>query len=274
MNRQPGGQPDRGLESRTPDPGARTPVSVLITARDEEAQLPAALASVAAWAAEVLVVVDPRTTDATRDVGRGGGATVVEHPFESSSQQLAWGLERCAHDWVFVLDADERVVAALGDAIRAAAAGAAHAAYSVARRNLAFGRRLRFGDWGGDRVTRLVDRRRIALAGGMHWRVEAASVGRLPGVLLHDTLRSLDQYLPKLHDYARRGAEDALARGATSGPVTIAARCAWRFVRAYLLRLGVLDGGAGLVVAGLGAYGAFLKWTRVWQQTTKARPQP
>jgi len=261
-------------ERPSPEPGTRTPVSVLITARAEEQQLPAALAGLADWAAEVAVVVDPRTTDASREIARGAGATVLENRFESSSQQIAWGLERCAHDWVFVLDADERVGGGLGDEVVAAAAAAARPAYSVARRNLAFGRELRFGDWGGDRVTRLLGRRRVSLAGGMHWRVEAASVGRLSGVLLHDTLRSLDQYLPKLHDYARRGAEDVLARGATSGPVTIAARTTWRFVRAYLLRLGFLDGGAGLVVAGLGAYGAFLKWTRVWQATTERRGRP
>lgn len=252
----------------------RPSVSVLLTARDEAEQLPAALADLPAWAAEIVLVVDPRTTDATREIARGAGAEVLEHTFESSSQQLGWGMGRCANDWVFVLDADERLGGGLGDEVVAAAASAAHPAYSVARRNLAFGRALRFGDWGGDRVTRLLDRRRVSLVGGMHWRVEAASVGRLRGVLLHDTLRSLDQYLPKLHDYARRGAEDALARGASSGPVTIAARTTWRFVRAYLLRLGFLDGAAGLVVAGLGAYGAFVKWTRVWQGTTERRVRP
>lgn len=249
-------------------------VTVLIAARDEAAQLPAALASVTPWATEVLVVVDPRTTDATREVARAAGATVVEHPFESSAAQLGWGLGQCRHDRVFVLDADERVGPELAAAIRGLGTPAAHPAYSVARRNLAFGRALRFGDWGGDRVTRLIDRRRVTLAGGMHWRVEAHSIGRLPGVLLHDTLRSLEQYLPKLDDYARRGAADALARGARCGPATAAARAAWRFVRAYALRLGVLDGGPGLVVAGLGAWGAFLKWTRVWRGATDAAPRP
>jgi hypothetical protein len=140
-----------------------------------------------------------------------------------------------------------------------------HDAYAVRRVNFAFGRRLRFGDWGHDRVVRLVDGGRVRLEGGMHWRVVAGSVGRLGGDLEHHTLRSLEQYLPKLDDYARRGARDALAAGRRAPGAAIAARPAWRFVRAYVLRFGFLDGVAGLVVAGLAAGGAFLKLARVWE---------
>lgn len=222
--------------------------------------LPGALASVLPWAREVLVVVDPRTTDDTRQVAAQLGAAVLDHPFESSSAQLTWGLERCTHDWVFILDADERVDARLAAAVPATLAAPAHPAYRVRRRNVLLGRRLRYGDWGADRVVRLVHRRQVRLAGGMHFRVEAARVGELPGALEHHTCRSLSQYLPKVHAYAAEGAERLAAAGRRGGIGVATLRAVWRFGRAYLLRLGFLDGAAGLLAAGLGAYGTFLKW--------------
>ncbi len=250
-----------------------SPVSVLVAARDEAATLPGALASVRAWASQVVVVVDPRTTDATGEVAARLGARVFEHPFTASSDQLGWGMARCAHDWVFILDADERVDARLAAAIGDTLAAPTCPAYRVRRRNVAFGRPLRFGDWGGDRVVRLVDRRQVTLVGGMHFRVEASRVGALSGHLEHHTLRSFQQYLPKLHCYAAEGAANLVAAGARAGMGRAVLRAAWRFCRAYLLRLGVLDGGPGLAVAALSAYGTFLKWAMAWELGRQRRGQ-
>jgi glycosyltransferase involved in cell wall biosynthesis len=255
--------PARARDGATSSP-SRPPLSVLVTARDEEASLPEALASVSGWADELLVVVDPRTRDDTRDVAARAGVVVFEHAFEGSAAQCNWGLDRSSHRWVLVLDADERVSAALRSGVDAALANPAHAAYAVRRINLAFGHRLRFGDWGHDRIVRLLDRDRARFeARSVHGAVHAESVGTVRGDLLHDTLRSLDQYLPKVDDYARRGAADEARRSA--GPFTVGLRPAWRFLRAYVLRLGFLDGVPGLVVAGLAAGGTFLKWARVWE---------
>jgi glycosyltransferase involved in cell wall biosynthesis len=259
----------------TADLGSRSPVSVLCTARDEEEQLPLALATVAGWADEVVVVVDPRSRDRTRDVADSAGAKVLDHEFSSSAAQCNWGLAQCRHDWVLVLDADERVDAALAESIGKAVIAPTAAAYAVRRRNLAFGRRLRFGDWGADIVVRLLDRRQARFAErAVHGVVQAPSLGRLTGVLEHHTLRSLQQYLPKLRDYACRGAADAISAGRHAWAAAALAHGSWRFVRAYVFRLGFLDGGAGLVVAILAAYGSFLKWAMVWQETTIRQAQP
>lgn len=250
-----------------------SPLTVLLTVRDEEEQLPGALASVVGWADEVVVVVDPRTIDRTRELSSEAGARVLEHPFESSAAQCNWGIDHCESRWVLMLDADERVTAGLRDEIERTLAAPACAAYAVRRVNLAFGRRMRFGDWGSDEVVRLVDRTRARFTErAVHGAVAAPSVGRLTGSLEHDTLRSLAQYLPKLHEYALRGAADLLAEGRRAGAVQVLAHAEWRFVRSFVLRLGFLDGGIGFVVAVLSAYGTFLKWAGVWEATTRRRP--
>jgi len=248
-------------------------LAVLLTARDEEEQLPKALASVAGWAGEVVVVVDPRTTDRTREVAREAGARVLEHPFSSSAAQCNWGLERCASRWVLVLDADERVTPGLRDEITTALAAASGAAFTVRRVNLAFGRAVRFGDWGSDEIVRLLDRTRARFEErAVHGAVAGTPVRCLAGALEHDTLRSLAQYLPKLHDYATRGAAALLAEGRRAGPLRALLHAEWRFVRSYILRAGFLDGGVGLVVAALAAYGTFLKWVLAWEAATRRRP--
>ncbi len=253
----------------------RCAVSVLCTARDEEAQLPHALATVTGWADEVVVVVDPRSTDRTREVALSAGARALEHEFVSSGAQCNWGLAQCVHEWVLVLDADERVDPRLRAAVEAAVAAPTAAAYAVRRRNLAFGRRLRFGDWGADTVVRLLDCRQARFSErAVHGVVEAPSVGRLAGAIEHHTLRSLEQYAPKLRDYAHRGAAELIAAGRGSSAATVLIRPVWRFLRAYLFRLGFLDGGPGLVVALLAAHGTFLKWALAWEHTTRRRPQP
>jgi glycosyltransferase involved in cell wall biosynthesis len=246
-------------------------LSLVVTAYNEEEQLPGALASAAGLAAETVVVIDPRTTDRSRELAAHAGARVLEHAFTSCGAQCAWGVAAARHDWVFVLDADERLADKLRASVAATVAEPALPAYAMRRTNLAFGRRLRFGDWGRDRVTRLFDRRRATIEGGMHWRVTAAAVGRLAGVLEHDTLRDLASYLPKLHAYAAGGADELTAAGRRGGSLTAPARAGWRFVRAALLRGGALDGGAGLIVAGLAAWGTFLKWSLVWERSRGSR---
>ena len=248
------------------------PPAVLLTARDEEEQLPGALASVAGWATELVVVVDPRTTDRTREAAASTGARVLEHPFESSAAQCNWGLDRCESDWVLVVDADERVTPSLREEIAERLVAPAASAYAVRRVNFAFGRRVRFGDWGNDEIVRLVDRTKARFVErAVHGAVVAPSVGRLAGALEHHTLRSLSQYLPKLHEYALRGAADLVAKGRRVGPLRVLAHAEWRFVRSFVLRLGFLDGGTGFVVAVLSAYGTFLKWAGVWEATTRRR---
>lgn len=253
----------------------RDGLGVLVTARDEAAMLPGALASVAGWAAEVLVVLDPRSLDQTAEVARAAGARVLEHPFESSAAQCNWGLERFARPWVLVLDADERVTPELRAEIDARLPGAGEDAFSVARHNYAFGKRLRWGDWAGDRVVRLLRRGRARFAPrAVHGVAEAASVGRLRGALAHLTLRSLAQYLPKLEDYARRGAADLVAASRAATPARAWLHASWRLARCLALRGGLLDGWPGLTAAALSAWGTWLKWMLAWETTTAARRRP
>src|SRR4051812_21982267 len=60
-------------------------------------------------------VLDSLSTDGTQQLARDGGATVVEHPFVNYSAQKNWGLDNLPFtaEWIFILDADERITPAL-----------------------------------------------------------------------------------------------------------------------------------------------------------------
>src|SRR5262249_56604873 len=94
----------------------------------------------------------------------------------------------------------------------------------------------------------------------------------LDAPLIHYTVRSIPQYVEKLHRYAEWGAQDLAQRGRRAGLIEVALRPAWRFLRCYLLQAGFLDGLHGLVVCALQSYAVFLKWSRLWElnRTTKA----
>jgi glycosyltransferase involved in cell wall biosynthesis len=112
----------------------RAPISVLIPVKNEATNLAACLASVA-WCDEV-VVVDSGSTDGSPDIARAAGARVVDFHWNGAfPKKKNWALANVGwkHDWVFILDADERVTPPLESAMRAALAGT-HAGYYVNRR--------------------------------------------------------------------------------------------------------------------------------------------
>lgn len=86
----------------------KVPVSILIPIKNEAANLPRCLMSVA-WADEVFVV-DSASTDGSQQIAEKHGARVVQFEFNGTwPKKKNWALENLPfkHEWVFILDADE-----------------------------------------------------------------------------------------------------------------------------------------------------------------------
>jgi glycosyltransferase involved in cell wall biosynthesis len=249
---------------------SRPAISVLVPTKNEEANLAACLAS-AAWADE-LVVVDSESTDRTREIAERAGARVLVRRFDDWSSQKNFALERLAHPWAFCLDADERVDAALAAAIAALPPEPPHEGYAVRRANHFLGAKVRHSGWGNDRVLRLFRRDRGRFTGAIHERVEGlASLGTLPGALVHHPYRTWADCETKLVRYARRNALEAYASGRRAGPLDLVFRPPARFLRMYLGQGGVLDGAAGVGVCGLSAVSVFMKYAWLWDATRRGR---
>lgn len=250
-------------------------LSVVLIVKDEAANIDGCLASVA-WADEI-VVLDAGSHDATVARARAHKARV-----EIAADWPGYGLQRqraqalATGDWILMIDADERVTPDLAGEIRGAVSRDDRTrAYALPRLSWCFGRYIRHGGWYPDHVVRLYPRDRgryddalvhekIALDPGI--RVE-----HFRGDLLHFTYDSMRDYLVKSALYAEAWADQRELRGiraSLSQGIVHATGC---FLKMYVLRGGVLDGRAGLLLALLSAHSTFVKYADLWH---RRQPRP
>ena len=242
---------------------ARAPLSVVLIAQDAAHQLDACLAS-AAFADEI-VLVDSGSTDATRQVAHKHGARVVAKDWLGFGRQKQFAVEQARHEWVLCLDADERVSPELRASIERALAAPVAPVYRMARCNRFLGRWLRHGEGYPDWSPRLFDRHNARWSDDpVHEKVlYAVTPGTLEGDLLHDSAEDLAHYLDKQNRYTTLAAEQLYERGRNAGAFELLASPAVRFLKFYVLRLGFLDGIAGLVHIGIGCMNSYLKYAKL-----------
>ena len=249
----------------------RVPVTVMIFTLNEEIHLPSCLDALA-WADDV-VIVDSFSTDRTEEIAHGRGARFYQHAFEGFGSQRNWAFDNCAprHEWILVLDADERVTPELAAEISSivAASPGGVGAYRLKRRFHMWGRWLRYSSLYPNWVVRLVHWERVRYIDRGHAETQTVEgeTRELQHDLIDENLRSIDDWFERQNRYARKEAEYELANEATgrgwgdllrSDPLQRRAalkRLSWRlplrplfyFLYAYLWRRGFRDGRDGLV---------------------------
>jgi glycosyltransferase involved in cell wall biosynthesis len=247
------------------------PLSLCVITRDAAGEIADCLLS-AAFAAEV-VVVDSGSRDDTVEIARRRGARVIERDWPGFGAQKNFAVGAALHDWVLCLDADERVTPELAASIAREIAAPRAAAYAIARRNRFMGRWLAHGEGYPDWNVRLFDRRRARWTeDSVHEHVLAdGPVVRISGNLLHASAESLDAYLAKQNRYTTLQAMAMHARGERVGTFRLFVSPVARFIRFYFLRLGFLDGVAGLVHIAIGCQNSFLKYAKLRALQVEAR---
>ncbi len=239
------------------------PLSLCVITRDAAGLLADCLAS-ASFAGDI-VVVDSGSRDDTVEIARNHGARVVVHDWSGFGAQKTFAVGAATHDWVLCLDADERLTPELGAAIAAAVSSPKASAYAMARRNRFLGRWLAHGEGYPDWNVRLFDRRRARWTlDPVHEHVVAdGPVARLSGDLLHVSAESLDAYVAKQNRYTTLQAEAMYARGERASVARLVMSPLVRFLRFYLVKLGFLDGVAGLVHIAIGCQNSFMKYAKL-----------
>jgi glycosyltransferase involved in cell wall biosynthesis len=241
-------------------------LSVTIITLNEAEHIAAAIDS-AAWADEV-IVVDSGSTDGTADIARARGAQVSTRPWTGYVDQKNHAASLARHDWIFSLDADERITPGLAGEIRALlATEPAHRGYRVPRVTFHLGRWMRTTDFYPDYQTRLYDRR----AARWHGKYVHESVavdggpGQLTEELQHYSYRDLRDHLDRINQYSTLAARQMHEAGRRAGPLDLIVHPPAAFLRNYVLRRGFLDGTAGLTLSAVNAYSVFLKFAKLWE---------
>ena len=242
------------------------PVSVCMIAGNEAARIGRALASVAGWAAEIIVVLNDDVDDGTDKICAAAGAKVFREPWKGHITQKNSAADKAAQPWLLGLDADEEVPPALqAEIARVVAEANDFAAFSFPRCTQFCGRWIRHGDWYPDRQTRLW-RRGQARWGGVdpHDKLMVQGrVGRLHSDLRHDNAETIDRQIAKISSYSGDFLRDALAHGRDAGGFDLAIRPVWRFARSYFFRLGFLDGWQGGYIAWMTAFYTATRYAKI-----------
>ena len=268
-----------GSDTDAADEARRLPAAtldVIILTRNEELNIPATLASVLGWVRHVFVV-DSGSADATREIARSLGATVVEQPWLGYARQKNWALANLAvtANWVMILDADERVMPDLRQSIQNVLArrpeDVPESGFFINRYFVFLGARIRHCGYYPSYNLRLFKRGRARYEEREvheHMLVEG-SVGYLEGHLEHEDRRGLEEYMAKHNRYSTLEAREifALRRGSKRGGLVpslsghpmqrrrwlkeavyarLPGKWLFRFFFMYVVRAGFLDGLNGL----------------------------
>ena len=238
-------------------------ISAVVITRNEEEEIAECLDALR-WADEI-VVMDSDSTDRTVEIARGIADRVVNRPFNGFTEQKRAVTELARGPWILNVDADERIGPELRDEILALLKkGPDRDGYTIPRLTWYLGRFVRHGGWYPDRKVRLFRKGRAEWVGGkVHESVRVdGPVGDLRRPLLHYSFRTLDDHRDTIERFTRLGAEDLAARGRGGRIVDILLRPPAAFLKMYLLRLGLLDGWRGFLIALLSARHTGLKHLR------------
>ncbi len=238
-------------------------LSVILITKNEAANIRACLESVA-WADEI-VVVDSGSTDDTVTIARQMGAIVYEHDWIGFGPQKNRALDYASKDWVFSIDADERVTPELRAEIEQSMHSGEADGYFCPRLSQFCGKFIHHSGWYPDYVLRL-----FKLGSGrfsdslVHESVLLTGrKARLRTPLLHYSYLTQADVERKVEQYSSAAARQMFQAGKRSSWAGAALSGGWAFVRTYLLRLGLLDGNAGWDIACMNARTTYLKYRKL-----------
>jgi glycosyltransferase involved in cell wall biosynthesis len=249
-------------------------LSVILIVNNEANNILDCLASVSF--ADQIVVVDSGSTDNTVELARTAGAHVVQTTdWPGFGVQKNRALDFATCDWVFSIDADERVTPELAAQLKAAinfnlendsksnSAIDQHDAYEVPRLTQFCGQWIRHCGWTPDHVLRLFKRGSARFSNDLvHERLvqSEGTCGKLTTPMLHYSYPTPASYWRKLDQYSQAWAKQRHLEGKTTSMTRAAMSGLVAFVRTYFVRLGFLDGALGFAVCTMQAQSAFGKY--------------
>jgi glycosyltransferase involved in cell wall biosynthesis len=248
-------------------------LSAIIITRNEATNIGECLDSVAFC--DERIVVDCGSQDRTLLIAREKGARVAFHEWKGFGAQKSYALSLAQGQWVFSIDADERVTPALAAAIRAAiekGEADGYEGYEILRWTTFCGQVMSRPPWNQDYILRLFRRDRARFSDDLvHERIICdGKVARIREPLLHHSVRKLEDALRRMDGYSTLSAQQIVASGRKISFASGLARGSFAFFRAYVLQLGFLNGAIGFLQAVAIAEGTYYRYMKAWLERRNA----
>jgi len=232
-------------------------ISAIITTYNEADNIAEAIESLSFC--DEVIVVDSFSDDKTVAIAKQKKAIVHQRKYTGPADQKNWAIPQAKHEWVFILDADERATPELTNEITSLLQKEIlnEDAFWIGRQSFFMGKKVKYSGWQGDKVVRLIRRDKCRYDNKrVHEEIDISNlkVGMLQEKMIHYTYKDMEHYMAKVNRYAKWSAQDYLA---TTPKVTwfhLNVKPAARFFKHFILQLGFLDGKVGYQISKIMAW--------------------
>ncbi len=230
-------------------------LSVCLIAKNEAENISRCLTSIQSVADQIVVVIDPATTDQTEDIAQKFTSDIFSRKFDTFASQRNFALSKCTGDWILSIDCDEEISPKLITEIQAlkTANSEKFSVYGLKRLNIIFGKPVEHGNWDPNPINRLWKNGTATWQGSVHETlVFTGSPGILSGDLIHHSYQTISQFISKMNIYTS-------LETTTQNPLV-------DFLRRYIWHAGFLDGMSGLILSYLMVIYHTSVWIKTWEK--------
>ncbi|MGO3707624.1 MAG: glycosyltransferase family 2 protein [Mesonia hippocampi] len=218
--------------------------------------------------ADEILVVDSFSTDGTYEKALEKADRVLQRKFDYHAAQKNWAIPQASHQWILLVDADERVTPELKKEIQTLLKNPSTdtVAYWIGRKNHFMGEVVHYSGWRNDKVIRFFKRDQCKYEDiYVHEEIIAnGKVGKLENKLYHNTYTSMDRYLEKMNRYAWCQAKDYDKKTGKLTAFHFIVKPFWGFIKHYFIQAGFRDGVVGLNIAFIRSYSIFMRYSKLW----------
>lgn len=215
-----------------------------------------------------VVVIDDDSEDQTVKIAKDNKALVYKHSLNNDfSLQRNFGLDKAHGKWVLFVDCDEKVTQFLRKEIlsKISDKNNTYMGFFIRRRDVFFGKKLKHGESGNMKLLRLARKDAGIWERCVHedWRVEG-KVGILKNMLFHYPHPTMNDFIDNINKFSSLHALANAKEGKRSNILKIIFFPFFKFIQNFILRLGIIDGPQGLIVAVMMSLHSYLSWSKLW----------
>jgi glycosyltransferase involved in cell wall biosynthesis len=240
-----------------------TKITAIIPTLNEEIHIEDAIRSVSF--ADEIIVIDSFSIDKTLELAKNHTVKIIKRKFDDFSSQKNFAISQATHDWIYILDADERVTPAVEQEILAAVKSPKDFVGFYVRRTFYFcGKKINYGGCQRDKVIRLFLKEFCKYSGVVHETITAnGKIGFFKNKIEHYSYKNYDHYISKMNHYANIRAHELHQKGKKVTVFHLMIKPPARFFIHFVIRLGFLDGFSGFIFAKAQAYGVYSRYVKL-----------
>ncbi len=217
-----------------------------------------------------IIIVDSFSTDNTKAICSKYPVKFHQQKFEGHIQQKNIAISLASNDKIISLDADEALSVELQQTLLKLKTNWKYDGYYAKRANFYCGQFIKWSGWNPDKKLRVFDKNKASWGGinphdTIIFKDKNTNTKLLKGAILHWVHETYDEHSLKVHKFSTIAAHEYFRLGKKSSIAKIILKPLWTFFKAYIIRLGILDGFNGFMISNFSAHTTFLKYAKLRQ---------